>query len=140
VWNEKRSLEVPDWCLGGGTAEGSGIKRVRDIAGIISSFDNTPRRNYEEANLWSFDPPEVVVERFRKSLHSATYYEACYFPKEMKTRQMKRKEDDDRLIVINAMNEWAEGMALELSDVYGRKFLEAIRDVKTDILQHKCNL
>ena len=37
-------------------------------AGIISSFDNTPRRNYEEANLWSSDPPEVAVERFRKSL------------------------------------------------------------------------
>ena len=42
-------------------------------------------------------------------------------------RQMKRKEDgDDRFILINAMNEWAEGMALEPSDVYGRKFLETI--------------
>lgn len=140
AWNEKRSLEVPDWCIGGGTADGSEMKRLPDIPGIISSFDNTPRRNYEEANLWSSDPPEVVVERFRKSLYSATYYEACCFPNDINMREMKRKEDDDRFILINAMNEWAEGMALEPSDIYGRRFLEAIRDVKKDVLQHRCNL
>eukprot|EP00979_Chaetoceros_neogracilis_P014758 scaffold4853_cov262-Chaetoceros_neogracile.AAC.5 len=134
-WNEKKSLEVPDWCRGGNNKNNE-MKRPRDIAGIISSFDNTPRRNYEEANLWSSDTPTVVVERFHKSLHSATYYESCCFPNESK----KRKKDDDRFVLINAMNEWAEGMALEPSDVYGRKFLEAIRDVKNDILQHKCYL
>jgi hypothetical protein len=38
------------------------------------------------------------------------------------------------------MNEWAEGMALEPSNVYGKRFLETIYDVKKEILDGKCNL
>jgi hypothetical protein len=136
-WNENRSLEIPDWCLDGG---GIRKKRPRDIAGIISSFDNTPRRQYDEANIWSSDPPEVVIDRFRKSLHSAIYYESCCFPVEKQMRESKRKRDDDRFVLINAMNEWAEGMALEPSDVYGRRFLEVIRDVKQQILTNQCKM
>lgn len=136
-WNEKRSLKVPEWCLGSAVNE-SGKNRLRDIAGIISSFDNTPRRNFEEANLWSSEPPDVVVERFRKSIHAAIYYESCCFPGD--DRKTKQKEDDDRFIIINAMNEWAEGMALEPSDVYGRQFLETIRDTKLKILRSACDL
>jgi len=135
-WNEKKSLQVPDWCIDG-KAMTSGKKRLRDIAGIISSFDNTPRRSYEEAHLWSSELPVVVLERFRKSLHSAIYYEACCFPNDKTTN---RKQDDDRFILINAMNEWAEGMALEPSDVYGRKFLQTILDTKLDTIAAGCNL
>lgn len=136
-WNRKRSLKIPEWCEGT-HAKKSGKSRERDIAGIISSFDNTPRRNYEDANLWSSDPPNVVVERFRQSLHAAIYYESCCFPGD--NRKAKRKDDDDRFIIINAMNEWAEGMALEPSDVYGRQFLETIHDTKLKVLQNGCSL
>lgn len=141
-WNANRTLEIPDWCLVGGDGAGGkgGKKRPRDIAGIISSFDNTPRRQYDEANIWSSGPPEVVLERFRKSLHSALYYEACCFPLEKQMRESKRKEDDDRFVLINAMNEWAEGMALEPSDLYGRRFLEVIRDVKQQRLTNQCSI
>ena len=138
-WNEKRSLEVPRWCLNGG-AKDAGKERSPDIAGIISSFDNTPRRNYEEATLWSPDPPDVVVKRFRASLHAALYYEACCFPNDMKDRIKKNRNDDDRFVLINAMNEWAEGMALEPSDVYGRNFLETIRDTKRTVIDSGCSL
>jgi len=65
---------------------------------------------------------------FRKSLHSALYNESCCFP--VDDRRNVPKDDDDRFIVINAMNEWAEGMALEPSNVFGRQFLETIRDTK----------
>jgi hypothetical protein len=33
---------------------------------------------------------------------------------------------------------WGEGMALEPSDVYGRGFLEIIRDVKAELHQNGC--
>jgi hypothetical protein len=138
-WNENRSLEIPQWCLSGDKKEATNDqRRPRDIAGIISSFDNTPRRNYEEANIWSSESPDIVIETFRKSLHAAIYYEACCFQNELSSRP--RKEDDDRFILINAMNEWAEGMAMEPSNVYGKRFLETIYDVKKDILDGKCNL
>ena len=37
------------------------------------------------------------------------------------------------------MNEWAEGMALEPSDVFGRSFLEAIQDVKREVKLSGCD-
>jgi hypothetical protein len=138
-WNERRSLEIPKWCLGTDEKQVSDKQnRPRDIAGIISSFDNTPRRSFEEANIWSSNTPDVVIDTFRKSLHAAIYYESCCFPNEIASRG--KKVDDDRFILINAMNEWAEGMALEPSNVYGSRFLETIYNVKKEILEGKCNL
>lgn len=141
-WNEipsQKSLSVPKWCLNHGNQKGE-YQREPDIVGITSSFDNTPRRNFDEAKVWSSDEPAKVVDIFRKSIYAALYYESCCFPKENGQRKKRRKNDDDRFIVLNAMNEWAEGMALEPSDVYGRQFLETIRDTKLEILKSGCNL
>lgn len=138
-WAEGRSLEIPSWCTSKISSASASQNRVKDIVGIISSFDNTPRRNFEEANLFATGDPQEVVENFRKSLHSAIYYEACCF-RDDKVRMQKSKQDDDRFIIINAMNEWAEGMALEPSDVYKRTFLETIRDTKRSIREKGCML
>lgn len=134
-WAANRTLEIPGWCRG----RLHSSKRLKDIVGIISSFDNTPRRNLEEANLFATgNRSEVVVERFRKSLHAALYYESCCC--EVDVGGPRRKGEDDRFVLINAMNEWAEGMALEPSDVYGRTFLEAIRDTKRQLSRNQCSL
>jgi hypothetical protein len=138
-WSKGRSLEIPSWCadnFDGG--DKSMVNRAREIAGIISSFDNTPRRNYEEANLFATGEPDEVVEMFRESLDAALYYEACCFP-DVNDRLSKDRKHDDRFILINAMNEWAEGMAIEPSDVYGRKFLETIRDTKDAVSKSRCS-
>lgn len=134
-WNENKPLEIPQWCLAGQEQ-----KRIPDIAGIVSSFDNTPRRNYEEAKIWSANKPDKVVLRFQASLYAAMFYEACCFPQEKAQRANKPRSQDDRFIVINAMNEWAEGMALEPSDVFGRNFLQAIRDTKKAVRDGQCKL
>ena len=152
-WNQNRPLKVPAWC----SSKSSKHKRVNELAGIIAAFDNTPRRTLEEAHLWSAAEPAVVVERFRQSLHAALYYETCCFPnndndendndtknrwKRKKNKNKKRRvvdDDDDRFVIINAMNEWAEGMALEPSDVFGHRFLEVIRDVKHELNSKRCS-
>jgi hypothetical protein len=77
------------------------------------------------------------------------YYESCCFS-DIGTNDVRttstltttdtttlRVDGDDRFVLINAWNEWAEGMAMEPSDVYGRKFLETIRDTKNEVLQSK---
>jgi len=136
-WNENRTLQVPSWCMNmNSTASYSKHKhkRLRDIPGIISSFDNTPRRNYEMANLWSSDTPEQNIEKFRQNLHAAFFYESCCFHDDA------QKPQDNLFILVNAMNEWAEGMALEPSNVYGRKFLEVIRDMKQFFQKNRCNV
>lgn len=143
-WNRDRHLEVPRWCRerralpreAPAREASQAPARPRDIAGVLTSFDNTPRRGAEGAHLWSAAEPDAVVARFRRSLHAAVYYEACCFPGD--ERAARGKGDDDRFVLINAMNEWAEGMALEPSDVYGRRFLETIREVKVQVLREGC--
>lgn len=136
-WMEDRVFEIPEWCT---HQQFDDKERMRSIAGIISSFDNTPRRNYDNARVWSNDIPEKILEKFKNNLHASLFYEACCFPDDMKARILTKKEDDDRFVVINAMNEWAEGMSLEPSDVYGRGFLQAIQDVKNGLITNGCTL
>lgn len=137
-WAEGRSLEIPTWCVDKIEKDKKKVQRGREIAGIINSFDNTPRRNYTNSRLFTTGKPDEVVEMFRKSFDAALYYEACCFS-DVNDRLSKVQKDDDRFILINAMNEWAEGMALEPSDAYGRKFLETIRDTKDDISKSRCS-
>lgn len=138
-WSENRTLDIPSWCTENRLGKRqSNVKRTREMTGIISSFDNTPRRNVSTAFLFATGEPDDVVERFRISLDAALYYEACCFP-DVEQRSSKLRTDDDRFIVINAMNEWAEGMMLEPSSVYGRKFLETVRDTKNAISMAGCS-
>ena len=44
------------------------------------------------------------------------------------------------VVVVTCMYRWAEGMAIEPSDVFQRGFLERIRDIKEDIQRNGCNL
>lgn len=139
AWAEGRSLRVPLWCTANRTGTfANGERRLPDITGIICSFDNTPRRDFSEANLFATGNPDTVVKRFRQSLHSALYYESCCF-NDVESRLKQDRNADDRFILINAMNEWAEGMALEPSDVYGYKFLETIRDTKRLLRHNGCS-
>jgi hypothetical protein len=128
----KKVMKVPNWCM----KDPIPVKKFGfQATGILTSFDNTPRRDFETANLWSADVPDKVVERFYTSLYAAIYYETCCFPQE--TRKSDA-EHDERFILINAMNEWAEGMALEPSDTFGRQLLQAIADAKENVLASNC--
>jgi Glycosyltransferase WbsX len=79
-----------------------------------------------------------VDNNFCTSLAAAVYYESCCVVPAQNNNDAAADADDDRLIVINAMNEWAEGMALEPSDLYGHQFLEAIQEVKFQQAEHGC--
>ena len=124
-YNEKLLFQIPTWC---GTSQ---QRRSNEIPGVVTSFDNTPRRNFAEAHVWAHTPEENLW-RFRKNLYTAIYYETCCFP--------RQPAGEDSFVLINAMNEWAEGMSMEPSDVYRMGFLEAVLDVKERVRVDGCAL
>lgn len=81
--------------------------------GVFPSWDNTARRG----------PRSFVVLN-----GTPDNYE--FWLKETVALTKRRYPNEDRLLFINAWNEWAEGCHLEPDRVYGRQFLEATKRVK----------
>ena len=128
-----QALQIPAWCLNHNAMnDDPALGAIGEIPGVVTSFDNTPRRQADKAVLWNVEKdPNVAIKRFADSMYAAVYYETCCRPQAMSA-------DASRFVMINAWNEWAEAMALEPSDVYGTGFLQAIRDTKEKILQEGC--
>uniref|UniRef100_A0A7S2VAY9 Uncharacterized protein n=1 Tax=Entomoneis paludosa TaxID=265537 RepID=A0A7S2VAY9_9STRA len=129
-----RPFTVPQWCLAKPheppfTSLGE-RKRHPEIFGVVTAFDNSPRRPDKEASVYNEGPPHAILERFRRNLFAAVYYQTCC---------LERNLVEDKFVAINAWNEWGEGMALEPSDVVGAGFLETIRDVKAQVARIGCN-
>lgn len=83
--------------------------------GVCPSWDNTARRKTRSTSFINSSPRG---------------YQEWLFNAVMETvRQQKVK--DERLVFINAWNEWAEGAHLEPDERYGYGFLEATRMANT---------
>ncbi|MEP6527335.1 MAG: glycoside hydrolase family 99-like domain-containing protein [Nocardioidaceae bacterium] len=79
--------------------------------GVMVTFDNTARRQWN-SDIWFGSNPYS----FRRWLAAA-----C--------SAVAHREHDQRIVFVNAWNEWAESAVLEPSHRYGRTFLLAVRDV-----------
>lgn len=80
------------------------------MVGSMLAWDNTARRMNASNIFAEFDP-----ELFRKWLIKNHYFTKIY--------------REDRVMFINAWNEWAEGTYLEPDQKYGRTFLEISKEV-----------
>jgi hypothetical protein len=122
------SYTVPHWCVHHSKAKSSA---AYDVTGLLTAFDNTPRRDPQQARIYGYGSQDKVLARFRRNLMATLFYQTCCIQYDT--------EVDTRFVTINAWNEWGEGMALEPSDVYGHGFLETIRDVKSEVAAMQCN-
>jgi lipopolysaccharide biosynthesis protein len=77
----------------------------------FTGWDNTARRG-RHAIVMVDSGPEV----FRSQLS-------------LMTRSVLNKDRDERVVFINAWNEWAEGMYLEPDAKFGHAYLKAVREV-----------
>lgn len=82
--------------------------------GVMPAWDNTARRR---------DDPYIFAHS------SAELYEEWLAACISWTKQ--RHVADERLVFINAWNEWAEGCHLEPDTRYGRQYLEATRNARS---------
>lgn len=83
------------------------------IPGFFVGWDNTARRA-ENAIIMVRSTPDAFGRRLRVVLDSVA-----------------AKPDEERIVLLNAWNEWAEGMYLEPGRLYGHGFLEALRNELT---------
>jgi lipopolysaccharide biosynthesis protein len=79
--------------------------------GVMVTFDNTARRQWA-SDLWFGSNPYT----FRRWLRTAVTAVAA-------------RPAQERVVFVNAWNEWAEGAVLEPSDRFGSTYLLAVRDV-----------
>jgi lipopolysaccharide biosynthesis protein len=79
--------------------------------GVMVAFDNAARRQWD-SDVWYGTNPYT----YRRWLAAAV-------------GAVMDRENDDRIVFVNAWNEWAEGAVLEPTHRYGRTFLLATRDV-----------
>jgi lipopolysaccharide biosynthesis protein len=82
--------------------------------GVMAAWDNTARRG-NKAHIAHRASPMTYRSWLRASL----------------IQDARRNPTGDRLMFINAWNEWAEGTYLEPDARYGRAFLEATRSART---------
>jgi len=79
----------------------------RLFRGIMPGWDNTPRRPYRSHVFVNAEPTNYG--RWRAAL----------------VEKVRASREGERLIFVNAWNEWGEGCHLEPDARYGRAFLEA---------------
>ncbi len=92
----------------------------RQFRGVTPMWDNTARRP-DDGMIVTDSSPEV----FRLWL-------------EQVLRQTKlRRKGEERLVFVNAWNEWAEGNHLEPDARHGQRYLEAVRDARSVELEAK---
>ena len=79
------------------------------------SWDNTARRGRHAIVMVDSTP-----ERFREQL-------------DQMSRSVLHKDRQERVVFINAWNEWAEGMYLEPDAKFGHEYLKAVASVLEDV-------
>ena len=79
---------------------------------VFTGFDNTARRG-EGATIFTDATPEAFEEGLTRVIAETE----------------RRFEPEERLVFVNAWNEWAEAMYLEPDQRYGHAFLEVVRNV-----------
>ena len=89
------------------------------IRGVMPGWDNTPRLN-SAAHLFQGHSPS----NYSRWLRSA-----------MRWTLAQPRPQDERLVFINAWNEWGEGAYLEPDQRFGYAFLQATRDATEAVAQ-----
>ncbi len=91
--------------------------------GVCPSWDNTPRRKNESTVFFNSHP-----EFFKNWLYSVSIDTIRKF-----------NDKDERLVFINAWNEWAEGAHLEPDEKYGYAYLQMVYEVIQELSSFEKN-
>lgn len=113
--------------------------QIPNYLGSYTTFDNTPRRNLSSATILhrKYTANVSAAQSFYFELVDLILLGQCC-PKDSvgKTGRVQRGAN---MIVINAWNEWGEGMVLEPSKQLGYSFLHAVLKAKAFARERGCD-
>lgn len=132
ILNAKMPMKLPLGCLDN-VEQGSDTYPWKEripkptYVGVMTTYDNSPRRDISTAKIGNRkhypDSLGGPPKSFQHDVVEALVYDKC-------CQSPKMRDAGGKFMVINAFNEWGEGMVLEPSNVYGRKMLQAVFDAK----------
>ena len=93
------------------------------MRGVMPGWDNTPRRK-ARAHLFQGHSPAVYGHWLKAALRWTL---------------ARGRPRDERLLFVNAWNEWGEGAYLEPDERFGYAFLQATRDAVQEVAEHPVN-
>ena len=93
------------------------------MRGVMPGWDNTPRRK-SLAHLFQGHSPALYGHWLKAA---------------MRWTLARHRSPDERLLFINAWNEWGEGAYLEPDQRFGFAFLQATRDAVEEVVEHPVN-
>lgn len=141
ILNAKRPIELPLGCLDN-IQKGQGVWPWKEripkptYVGVMTTYDNSPRRDISTAKIGNRKhfPADLggAPKSFQFDVVEALVYDMC-------CQSPKMRDAGGKFMVINAWNEWGEGMVLEPSNVHGRAMLEAVRDAKAAAAEIGCD-
>lgn len=133
-------VEFPPHNLAGisGTVDKSALQFYGNFTGTVVQYKDVAdlflTRDYPEDNVFKgvFPSWDNTARRGPRSFVVLNGTPANYefWLKQTVSLIQRTHPNEDRLLFINAWNEWAEGCHLEPDRVYGRQFLEATKRVK----------
>jgi lipopolysaccharide biosynthesis protein len=109
--NDDFAANVHDWRVFTRRSEQYSSVGYKLFRGVCPSWDNTARRK-NRGNIFINSSPCLYQHWLGNAIENTLRYQS---------------NSDERLIFINAWNEWAEGAHLEPDQKYGYGFLEATR-------------
>ncbi|MEI8047716.1 MAG: glycoside hydrolase family 99-like domain-containing protein, partial [Bacteroidota bacterium] len=123
-YNNNFRCNVFDWNTMVMNSEPYSVPDFKLFRGVCPSWDNTPRRKSDSHIFVNSHPDD-----FQKWVYNAA-----------KDTITRFENPDERLIFVNAWNEWAEGAHLEPDEKYGYAYLQNIYDVLRKLANTKKNI
>lgn len=134
ISNPERQMKLPDRCLQQQHPWRETLKKPTYV-GVVTMYDNTPRRDIPSAKIGNRMFYSGELEGQAKSLEHDVL-EAILF--EMCCQRPFYRDKGGKFILINAWNEWGEGMVLEPNNIYDRRLLEAVWRAKRTAANMSC--
>lgn len=116
--NEDFKCNVYDWESMVSRSDSYSVPEYKLFRGACPSWDNTPRRKNESTIFINSNPGD-----FKRWIYNAS------------VDTLERFENpDERLVFVNAWNEWAEGAYLEPDSKYGCAYLNAVKEAQDELI------